>query len=200
MIIIHHGLGVTQGLSEYIEDNGLKQVKPAYEKLNADGVRNLVADLKQIYPINKPCLIAGPLDDADFKVLDTLLKIIEEPIPNTPELILWAYDLGSVPLTIRSRCGEKYWFGVDVEHKCLSKAKSLIDALIEKDYQEVLSVVKSLGDLSERDLIEALCELAVQDENLLRFYPNLKHHLSNKRINKLGLYSILSDLLSYGEK
>ncbi len=201
MIIVHHGLGVHKGIETFIEENGFKQVKPAYEKLNVEEVKNLVADLKVIYPEPKPCLIAGPLDEAEPSNLDTLLKIVEEPLPNTPTLILWAYDFGSVPSTIRSRCGEKYWFAPEQDHKLLDKANSFLTAsLIDKDFASAILILKEINKGLERSFIEACCESLLKNPDLeyhlnrFSLFTIFKRHLLNKRISKLSLYSLTSDL------
>lgn len=201
MIIIHHGIGVVNGIYQYIEDNGYQQIKSAYEKLNAEEVKELVKDLKQVYPQNKPCLIAGPLDEADPSNLDTLLKIVEEPLPNTPTLILWAYDLGSVPFTIRSRCGEKYWFGVEQDHPLLKKANEFLNFIFfKRDLLEANSIIKSIEKGKERDFIEACCESLIKNDSLFFFldrydiYSLFKEHLRNKRISKLSLYALMCSL------
>ena len=202
MIIVHHGLGVTKGIEIFIEENSLKQVKPSYEKLNAEEVKNLVADLKIIYPDKNPCLIAGPLDEADPSNLDTLLKIVEEPLPNTPTLILWAYDFGSVPSTIRSRCGEKYWFAPEQDHSLLNKANLYLDAiLIDRNYNDLISLLKEIPKGSERSFIDACCESILKNESLKYYqnrfvlFPIFKRHLMNKRISKLSLYSLTGELI-----
>lgn len=203
MIIVHHGLGVAKGIETFIEENELKQVKPSYEKLNAEEVKNLVADLKIIYPDKNPCLIAGPLDEADPSNLDTLLKIVEEPLPNTPTLILWAHDFGSVPPTIRSRCGEKYWFAVEQDHSLLDKANDFLNAiLINRNYSHIISSLKEIPKGSERSFIEACCESILKNESLQYYqdrfilFPVFKRHLMNKRISKLSLYSLAGELIS----
>lgn len=49
-------------------------------------------------------VVIGPMDQAGSnKASDGLLKIIEEP-PEVIQPFLWAYDLGEVSPTIRSRC------------------------------------------------------------------------------------------------
>jgi len=202
MIIVHHGLGVSKGIETFIEENSLKQVKPSYEKLNAEEVRNLVADLKVIYPDKNPCLIAGPLDEADPSNLDTLLKIVEEPLPNTPTLILWAHDFGSVPPTIRSRCGERYWFAVEQDHNLLNKANDFLNAiLIDRKFNEIISIIKEIPKGSERSFMEACCESLLKNESLeyyqdrFSLFTIIKRHLMNKRISKLSLYSLTGELL-----
>lgn len=50
-------------------------------------------------------LVIGPMDLVSREgVQDALLKVLEEPDPDSPRAYLWAWDEGSVRPTIRSRC------------------------------------------------------------------------------------------------
>ena len=195
MIIIHHGPGVQNGIGQYIEELDFNQVKDAYEKLNAEEIRNLCEDLKQAYPYQNPCLVAGPIDEADPSKLDTLLKILEEPLPNTPTLILWANDFGAIPPTIRSRCGERYWFDNQQEHPLLDKALDFVNAILAKDQHKAFSILKGVEKSKERDFINALAEAFVT-KNQIKMWDTIKQHTLYKRVSRLGLYSILIDLES----
>jgi hypothetical protein len=193
MIIIHHGPGVQSGIGEYVNELNLTQVKEAYEKLNAEEIRNLCEDLKQSYPYQNPCLIAGPIDDADPSQLDTLLKIIEEPLPNTPIPILWANDFGAIPNTIRSRCGERYWFDNQTEHPMLDKALEFVNALNSKDSYKSFSILKSVDKSKERDFIDALAEALVVKKQF-KLWDTIKPYTLSKRVSRIGLYSLFIEL------
>lgn len=161
MIFIHHGRGVEAGIAEELE--GYTLVHPPITNLKVDGVRLLVSLFTQVYPHRNPCLVAGALDEADPSALDILLKRIEEPTPNSPTLILWAHDLGGVPDTIRSRCGERYHFAPQHEHELYDDANALFAHLREDNLLRGLKVLAKVEKGSERAFLEAYLEVLVRE-------------------------------------
>lgn len=192
MIFIHHGRGVEQGLAEVLEDKYLI-VEPISD-LKVASVKHLVELYSQVYPYKNPCLVAGPLDEADPSTLDILLKRIEEPIRNAPELILWARDLGGVPDTIRSRCGEKYHYAPPQEHEKYEEGLIVFKALKEGDLGKVLSVLKDLKAGDERGLLEAFVEAILASNEYELYSEPLKRLVSRTRISKASLYGFFLGL------
>jgi len=182
MIFIHHGTGVESALAEVLEGKTL--IHAPFKDLKVGEVKHLVSLFSQAHPQTNPCLLAGPLDDADPSTLDILLKRIEEPVSLAPELILWAYDLGSVPLTIRSRCGEKYHYAPQNEHEMLDVAKDLYSSLKEKEELEVMCILESIGKGEERGILEAYLDVLVENSDYEEYNQELKSLLHSNRITK----------------
>lgn len=195
MIFIHHGPGVENALRDLLDDYTL--VQPPYEDLKTDRVKDLVHQMSQVWPQNNPALVAGPLDEVlNTDVLDILLKRIEEPYPNGPSLILWARDLGSVPPTIRSRCGERYHFTLPSRHDLYDKGKSLLSALRSRDALSMLSLIKTLEKGKESDLVRAYLEVLIDEDAVMDFYDEdlrdlLKGRSSVSRVTSYFLEKIL---------
>lgn len=186
MIFIHHGRGVEQGLAEVLEGKHL--VADPFTDLKVAEVKRLVELYSQVYPYRNPALMAGPLDEADPSTLDILLKRIEEPVPFAPELILWARDLGGVPDTIRSRCGEKYHYAHVTSHAQSEQGEALYKAVSEHDLLSVMGVIKALKKGEERGLIEAYLEEALKQEDYGVYSESLKKLVGRTRISRASLF------------
>lgn len=187
MILIHHGAGVEDGVRVVLEKYSL--VKPPYESLKAAEVRDLVSSFNQAWPIPNAAILAGPLDEADPSTLDILLKSIEEPLEGSPTLILWARDYGAVPLTIRSRCGEKYHYAPPLPHSMRAQASSLFAALRDSDLLGAMVALKGVEKGAERGLLEAFVEVVLEEGAVDDFYTEeLREILSFKQISQTALY------------
>lgn len=194
MIVIHHGSGVEKGLADVLEDKTL--VKPPYDDLKTDKVKDLVEVYSQVWPVENPALVAGPLDEANPSVLDILLKSIEEPLEGSPELILWARDLGSVPDTIRSRCGEKYHYQPEGRHLLFTQAESVLDAVLNSDMVSLSGVLSTLDSKSCRDFLEAYVEVILERGVLDLYSDRLKSILRRTRVSVVAVYGFFLGELS----
>ena len=87
MIFIHHGTGIENALPDIIGNSTL--VKPPYENLKKDALRDLVENFSQRWPVDNAALLAGPIDSVDRgEVLDLLLKRLWERSADDP-ITLW---------------------------------------------------------------------------------------------------------------
>lgn len=186
MIIIHHGSGVEQGLAEALEGKNL--VKPPYETLKTDQVRELVEVYSKIWPIKNPALVAGPLDEANPSTLDILLKRIEEPLEGSPELFLWARDYGTVPDTIRSRCGEVYHYQPVGQHILYQTAEDMVEALRENNLVSVSDILRSIEGSQSRIFLDAYVEVLLNKGFYNMYDERLQRILKRKRVSSVALY------------
>jgi hypothetical protein len=186
MIVIHHGSGVETALGELLEDKNL--VKPPYKDLKADAVRDLVDTYSQVWPIRNPVIVAGPLDEANPSTLDILLKRIEEPLEGSPELILWARDYGSVPPTIRSRCGEQFHYQFVGQHELYQLAETLLKGLLEKNLVVVSDSLRKVDTGQYRAFLEAYVEVILDREEVDLYTEDLKMVLRRPRVSQVALY------------
>ena len=185
MIIIHHGNGVEAGLAEVLEDKTL--VAPPFKDLKVKEVKHLVRMFSQVYPHKNPTLLAGPLDDADPSTLDILLKRIEEPINQAPLLILWAYDLGSVPKTIRSRCGEKFYYAPSFYNEFKEASEALYEHFTSKDELGVVQTLKMISKGQERAFLNSYIQVLEEKEAWGLYDSRLKKMLNSTKTNKTCL-------------
>ena len=104
-------------------------------------------------------VLIGPMDEANAKAADTLLKIIEEFPGEYTVPILWANDLGGVSLTLRSRCLERFItaMGSDDNDNLVAASFKIIEAVMSKDYLTVVDTARGF-DKREADLIKAVSE------------------------------------------
>jgi hypothetical protein len=187
MIMIHHGNGVENALSDLCE--GYTLVKPPYEDLKVDAVRELVLNLNTIWPHEEPALMAGPLDSIlKADVLDTLLKSIEEPLSGAPHLILWAHDLGAVSSTIRSRCGEKYHYAPPVRHELYEDAERLLRAVQSISDRDIVVALRSMPRGKEGQFMRAYVEV-IEEEELFHLYDTGVHALVSDHTSALQVYA-----------
>lgn len=73
--------------------------------INAETAR-LISEAARSVPVGDggTSIVAGPMDvGTSDGVVDPLLKILEEPHPHFPRVFMWAWDLGEVRPTVRSR-------------------------------------------------------------------------------------------------
>jgi len=103
-------------------------------------------------------VVLGPMDLATFEAADALLKIIEEPSHYTRPF-LWAFDLGEVPKTIRSRCQAVWSYGEsstseEIDPKLIEEAlagngTTIGELMLKHDPKTVLDA--ALDHLSKRE-------------------------------------------------
>ena len=146
--ILFHGPGA--------EDEGQVQAR-AYGHLLAftgsglkkDGARELV-ELLAHRPVGdrKSAVLVGPVDDVSTSTSDVLLKSIEEFHPEGTRPFLWAWDLGGVSDTLKSRCLLRFSPGTDVRIDSYGpQAKGLLDAYLAGDWPTLIEGVKDQEDL-----------------------------------------------------
>ena len=187
MIFIHHGTGIENALPDIIGNSTL--VKPPYENLKKDALRDLVENFSQRWPVDNAALLAGPIDSVDRgEVLDLLLKKIEEPVFGAPRLILWARDYGSVPPTIRSRCGERYYFAPSLPHPLRSDAKRLLSSVKGQDILGVMSVLKIPSKGNLRSLLCAYIEEVLESGCVSDLYDGELRHLAQEGVQAVRVY------------
>jgi len=95
-------------------------------------------------------VVVGPLDEAQPKALDVLLKPVEEHHADVVRPILWAWDIGGLPATLLSRCQTR-WCGGEEEQEVEEETYELLDALRSGQTHKVPELVavfeKRIGDL-----------------------------------------------------
>ena len=117
--------------------------------LKKDGARSVVEMLSGL-PVGSGTrsLLIGPLDEVAAATSDVLLKTIEEFDPEGIRPFLWAWDLGGVSKTIRSRCVCLFAGGVDVRLvEYAPAATQIVKAYLAKDWVTLVEAWKeSKGD------------------------------------------------------
>lgn len=73
--------------------------------MKKDGARALVEILSS-FPVGsgRRSILVGPMDEVQAQTSDVLLKSLEEFDPRGVRPFLWAWDLGGVSSTVKSRC------------------------------------------------------------------------------------------------
>jgi len=147
-------------LESPIGDDGLK----------VEGARHAVSLLNSI-PIGseKGVVIVGPMDLANYKASDVLLKCIEEFDDEHLQPILWAHDFGGVSETIRSRCLD-FWAPLDDvdgedDDFLVSAGWDLLNAVLNDDLWQIPGVLDRFKGKKgwEHDLLAYLVEALSQD-------------------------------------
>tara|TARA_Y100000310_G_scaffold194428_1_gene194393 strand:+ start:324 stop:932 length:609 start_codon:yes stop_codon:yes gene_type:complete len=98
-------------------------------------------------------VVIGPMDrTASVKASDGLLKLVEEH-PDVVQPILWAFDIGGVSPTIRSRCLDRWCPAVEgmEDEELEGDGRALVRAALEGNLWQIPGLVKAhdkkLGDL-----------------------------------------------------
>jgi hypothetical protein len=143
-------------------------------------------------------LVLGPMDEANPKACDTLLKSIEEHRDTDVSPVLWAWDLVEVPPTIRSRCITQWAMGKpEVLPAAYTEAAFRIcDAIVEGELHQVISTVQeSKKDLELLGRSIAQCVASSALEGDLRFlfvWDSLRSQLGLTTLSPLGFtYALL---------
>lgn len=131
------------------------------EGLKVEDARKVV-ELMMSVPVGDliGTIVVGPLDEANPKASDVLLKTLEEFKGDFMQPVLWANDLGDVSQTIRSRCLEKFVaaLGVEDDEKLMEGSYKLIEAAVAGDYLTLVDTIKKF-DKQEVPLLWALSEV-----------------------------------------
>lgn len=159
--LLFHGPGAKEAALGEAKRVGVLVVPPiGSEGLKVDEARQ-VTELMCSVPAGdqQGVLVIGPMDEANAKSADTLLKIIEENPNPYMTAILWANDLGGVSMTIRSRCLERFVtaLGEKDNDDLVAAAFRIIEATIAKDYLTVVDTARGF-DKREMELIGAISE------------------------------------------
>lgn len=167
--LLYHGPGAKEAaLKEGLRLGRLMCPPMGEGGLKVDEARQ-VTDLLMSPPVGDQLgvLLIGPIDEANPKAADTLLKCIEESSGDYVQAIMWANDLGSVVLTLRSRCLERWApaaLGQDDDESAMAGAYQIIEAVLKKD---ALTIVSSTRSFEKREgaLLTALSEVLASNMN-----------------------------------
>jgi len=159
--ILYHGPGAREAAITEANRIGRLVAPPIGDGgLKVDDAR-LVVELLMSVPTGEltGVIVIGPMDEANAKSSDTLLKSIEDFRGDYTIPIMWAHDLGGVSLTIRSRCLDRFVsaLGSNDNDVIVSDAFKIIEAVTTKDYLVVVDTMRPY-DKREYDLIAALAE------------------------------------------
>jgi len=86
-------------------------------------------------------VIVGPMDLANYKASDVLLKSVEEFDPKLVCPVLWAEDLGGVRPTIRSRCLARWSGGQEEEDDIETEVYDLVQATVSGELHRIWSLL-----------------------------------------------------------
>ncbi len=119
-------------------------------ELRKEGARELVSLLSRRPVGDGRCsVLVGPVDEVNPATSDVLLKTIEEFDPEGTRPFLWAWDLGGVSHTLRSRCLLQFCPGVDPRGEAHeATALTLLRAYEGGDWVTVTEEVKAYPDLA----------------------------------------------------
>lgn len=129
-------------------------------------------------------MIVGPVDVVTQEgVVDVLLKTLEEFDPRGSRPYLWAWDVGSVRPTIRSRCLMEWCPGrFPVDSEAMEAAKAAVSASLTGSVAGVVEAFAAVED-GWKDMGDAFLRGAAED---LSRREGTKH---------LGLWERVRDLL-----
>ena len=184
---LFHGPGARQAALDRALEIG-RLVAPPFgdEGLNVGkdstkppGARDVV-ELLMSTPVGEKIgvVIIGPADKAAAQTgaaWDVLLKTIEEIPSPYMQPIIWANDLGGVPLTIQSRCLEVWAPGtLNADSALATMAKQVVDQVLANRFSALSGLLKEGGSDDEKtkkvkfqggDIVWAIAEVLSSDLN-----------------------------------
>lgn len=122
-------------------------------------------------------VVLGPMDLATFEAADALLKIIEEPSAYTRPF-LWAFDLGEVPKTIRSRC-QPIWSSGPASTSSEEINSELIESALAGDG---IAIGELLVKHDPKTVLDAALKQLSKREGEPRTWAHMKNALGRESI------------------
>lgn len=193
MVYLFYGPSAQERAQAHAHTIG-RLVHPA---LGGDGLKvddaRLAVSLLSTSPVGdkRGVLILGPMDQANTKASDVLLKKLEEPTVVTP--VLWAGDLEGVRPTIKSRTSPTWCPGVRTcPNEDLELANKLLDDFVDEKFSSVYEELKGLKqDLRQvlEALVSRLAARMLDTEELVPLWAPLREQLSYTRPTRLGVWA-----------
>ena len=167
--VIYHGPGACQVVIDEAGRQGRLLHEPFGDKgLKIKEAREAVRLLQSVpIGLDLGLVIVGPLDKAPPRSVDVLLKVVEE-FNQYVRPLLWAYDLGGVRPTIRSRCLDVWCpaTGYEPEDEVLDEvARELLHASLGERYYEVPGLVAQMSGREAELLAEVVNAMSVLLDN-----------------------------------
>jgi len=156
---LYHGPGALAAAHSAATARGKLTAAPS--GLRKDDIRELVGVLNsRPLGVGPHTVVVGPLDELRPEVSDVLLKTLEEPPDHGVEPYLWAWDLGGVAPTVRSRCVGTYVGGRDDRLVAYEAgARALLKQWVGRDWTTLVeALTNAKGD--ELLLVSAAYEVA----------------------------------------
>lgn len=195
--LLYHGPGARQAaLSKAVEVGRLVAPPFGDSGLKTSEAREIVGLLLST-PIGTRTgvVVVGPMDEANPKASDVLLKRIEE-FPDTVQPILWAHDLGGVAPTIRSRCLAEWAPAADDDvgdDEMMSAALDIVEAVKQGELHTIPDMVRNHAK-REYDLVKALADvlsMESEDRRILAIWERLRRVLRWRNVTSVEIISIL---------
>ena len=204
---LFHGPGAFEDAIQEASRVGVQVVPPIGEGgLRVDAAREAVHILSRPAAGDQQgVLIIGPMDEANQKSCDALLKIIEDHRAGDVIPILWANDLAEVSSTIRSRCHAEWSLGNGraVTQEVYDLSWYLCDSALDGEVSQVLLYLKegredlqSLG----RGVAQCIAENARDgNEDFLLIWDALREELQHEIPSAIGFTRAFLQVLSARE-
>jgi hypothetical protein len=176
--ILFYGPGAQQEAHEFALSKGRLLAPPFGEGgLKTDEARQIVSLLTSA-PVGDRLgvVLVGPMDDANPKSSDVLLKSIEEFNGRIVCPVLWARDIGGVTSTIRSRCLAQWSYGQDTDEG-VDEGRKLIHAWQGRDIPTLIEITKSLGTGDVLQVVSAVSRKIAGQERYSDLWVELRHVL-----------------------
>lgn len=177
--VLFHGPGAYQAALDRAARMG-RLVAPPYgqDGLKTDTAREIVTSLLSS-PVGQETgvVIVGPMDQAQPRASDVLLKCIEDLSDGVVRPVLWADDLGDVSPTIRSRCLTQWSPGIDEQQDdaIIGLAWKLVDASVSGEWEHLPAIYQAQG--KERELVAAIAgalSTDIQDTRKQQLWARLR--------------------------
>ena len=191
--ILYHGPGALRQALSKAEQIGPLAAPPFGEpRLTTEDARKMVSLLRSpMVGGVVGVVIAGPMDVATVKAGDVLLKVIEEFDETVVWPLLWADDLGTVSLTIRSRCrgvwcppGEEE----EEDEELMSAGFDLVDASLRGDLYRIPGLVRQFSPKKKEKKKNRTKELLEAAIEALASQPDARHLALWERVRPVTLY------------
>lgn len=196
--LLFHGPGAQEYALEEAHCAGRLLSPPLGEDgLKVEDARNAV-QLLMSTPVGsrKGVVVLGPMDLANWKASDVLLKSIEEFNNKIVQPILWAWDIGGVSGTIRSRCLDRWCpkaYEQDDDDEILAAGFDLMDYSQEGEVWRIPGLVKKFAG-KESELVGALSEAlsgGMHEESIRDLWVRLRSVARHRKILPVEIVSVL---------
>jgi hypothetical protein len=191
--LLYHGPDVESAVLQKAESIGRVLASFGKEGLKVDDARQIIS-LLGTKPVGdkKGVVLIGPMELANVKASDVLLKSIEET-NDFVQPVLWANDIGGVVSTIRSRCISIWVPSVkEVPESWVKIGREIIDACLNQQYYLIPKLIEK-SEMKEVILLEVFAYVLANafDEKSRQLWKSLRSVCKYTNPTKVEILSAL---------
>ncbi len=169
-------------------------ITPEGNSIKINQIRELQKGISyKIHEGKYKVIIIEEADKLTIEAANSLLKTLEEPLPQTV-FILLAESQKNIPDTIVSRC-QRVYFGQEIEHNDYEDVKKILVTLLAGDYEKIYDIIENLQKEDKEIISQKINTLMILLRDLLVF-----SNTEDETLLTTDISQIVSDLKYINEE